>query len=741
MVRPKKGLGRLVVAGVAALLLALPALAAPLPAADLPPRILAIDGTTAVPSVPWKGFDANPPKLFDLDGDGDLELLAQNDNHWVYVFDTRSGVLLAEVTTSIPAGWTPRSFNGVEAGVLEPGEAPRVVVANSAATVTSFRYDAAKSTRLHVTLVKEWERKLDDCRVGSGMDSKPVFADLDRDGDLDILAATEDNGIFALRADGSLLWGACLIGGNAEPTVGDLDLDGWPDVVFGSDLGLVSVLDGRTGAVKWQVSLHDHFELGSGSIPNAITLGQIDGKGGPDLLLGARDSHDPLDWSNDHALLAAFDSSGRLLWGRQDPVGNPLTYTHPLLVDADGDGQEEIYWADWNTVGHYPPFEPEKMWALTGPAHVYRYDLAGKMVWRQTLAAWWSNKDLAILDADGDGTQEILANGPSAAGNHDGIWLLDPRTGAKEAFLDLFPWKLGRAAVAGDLYGTGTYQFVVEAAKHHPSAWGPAFLVYDTKASTIPAWPHLPYVSLDDQGKAQTPTASSIPKTPATTLSAQAPIIQSPPSASKPSGFNLEGLRALKRNGATTPSEPPSLAKQPDGSDEPDGPTKFHATFDVQSLPIGFQATPRPSAQLARVEARVDGGPWQPMARTLWGAWATLAAPGQSIELRAADATGQQAQSAPFPWPDDTIAITLGATFDATFAPVLGPAAAWWVETRVEAPATVASVTVRVGDAPPVALEPTAWGTWARSLRVPAGSQVVYEATAEDGRSLRWLAS
>jgi outer membrane protein assembly factor BamB len=718
-------------AAAVAVLAALPAVAAPAPG-HLPPQVLAIGATTAVPSVPWKGFDSNPPKLYDLDGDGDLELLAENDNNWLYVFDTRTGGLLAEAQTTVPKGWTPRTFNGPEAAVLEPGQAPRVVVANSAAMLTVFLYDAAHSTRHHLALVKEWERKLDDCHQGSGMDSKPVLADLDHDGDLDILASTEDFGVFALRADGSELWKTCIVGGNAEPAVGDLDLDGWEEVVFGSDLGMVNVLDGRTGETKWQFDLTERFDLSSGSVPNAITLGQVDGKGGPDLLLGARDSHDPLDWSNDHALLAAISSEGKLLWGRQDPRGNPLTYTHPLLVDADGDGEQEIYWGDWNTVGHYPPFEESKMWALTGPAHVYRYDLSGRMVWRQTLPTWWSNKDLTLLDADGDGDQELLANGPSAVGNHDGVWLLDPKTGAKEDFIDLYPWKLGRAPVADDLYGTGTLQFVVEAAQHASTSWGPAFLVYDTQASTPPAWPHAPYVTLDGAK----PAAATGHET--TTESPPPPAAPAPAATPRPDGFTLEGLRALRRFSAvTTLPAKDALAGSPPPA--PQGP--LHLTFAVQPLaPLGLQVVPRAAdgRAIARVELRADGGPWQPMGRTAWDTWAALPMPGERLELRATALDGAQAQSAPAAWPLAATTLRSADAFAASFAPKQGPAAEWWVETRVEATAPVAAVAVRVAGGPAVALEPTAWGTWARSLHAPPGAPLEFTATAEDGQLVRW---
>src|SRR5688572_14909706 len=72
-------------------------------------RALTISTASAHPQVPFKAFDGAPPKLFDINGDGRMEIIAQNDNQWVYVFDSRSGAILAEMTTTFPIGWGARS--------------------------------------------------------------------------------------------------------------------------------------------------------------------------------------------------------------------------------------------------------------------------------------------------------------------------------------------------------------------------------------------------------------------------------------------------------------------------------------------------------------------------------------------------------------------------------------------------------------------------------------------------------
>ncbi|MCA1818908.1 MAG: VCBS repeat-containing protein, partial [Halobacteriales archaeon] len=472
------------VATIAILVLPVAVLVRAPDAAAATTRVLAINGASAHPSVPFKGFDSDPPKVFDFDGDGQLEIVAQNDNQWVYIFDSRSGALLAEVTTTLPTYWGARSFNGPEAAIMRVGDSPRLIVQNSAAVVTSFRLDLLASTpHTKLALVKEWEIRLNQCKEPEpGSDSKPVFADLDRDGTFEIVASTEEYGVYALRADGTVLWKNCLGGGNAEPGIGDLNQDGYPDVVFGSDGGVIAALNGRTGAWLWGYNLLAHFNIGSGSMPVGVTVEQLDGVGGPDVVVGARDSHDANNWSNDHALLVALSSGGSLLWAKQDLAGGaPLTYTHAVVVDTDGNGQKEVYWADWNTIGHKPPWTEADAWKVTGPAHFYRYTANGTLVWKQSLPTWWNNKDVPLADVDADGVQEMLANAPGPNG-HDGIWYLDSRNGAKESFVDVFPWKVARAPVVADMWGTGTMQWVVEGGQFDPSSGGPGILLYDTGA-------------------------------------------------------------------------------------------------------------------------------------------------------------------------------------------------------------------------------------------------------------------
>ncbi len=651
-------------------------------------QALTISTATAHPLVAFQNFDGNPPKLFDVNGDGQLEIIAQNDNQWVYVFDSKTGAILAQVKTNFPSGWGARSFNGPEVAVFDSAGTVRLVLQNSAAMLSSWRFDPGASTGTSFKFVKEWERRLSDCFVSPGSDSKPVLADLDKDGKYEILASTEESGLYAIRQDGQLYWKKCIGGGNAEMVVADLNLDGWLDVVYGSDGGVVTAMQGRTGATMWSYWATGPHNLGSGSMPVGVGIGQLDGRGGPDIVVGARDSHNATDFSQDHALLLALDSAGRLLWAKQDLVdGNPLTYTHPVIVDAAGDGTNEVYWADWNTIGHKPPANEADSWKVTGPGHFYRYDNNGNLVWKQTLGTYWNNKDLTLADVDGDGVQEVLANGPGSGG--DGIWYLDSRTGAKETFIPTTHWKVSREPVIADLWGTGTMQWVVEVSAADSTVSGGGILVYDTHAVYNSVYPHLPY-----------PTLAAAPPPP--------------------------------------PPPPPGAT--------------FDATFTVKSPNEWWQevtVAPSPPRTVAKMDIRIAGAFWEPMTKSSWGAWtASRHAPaGTTVEFLATDPGGAASQSAPFTWMDGTLtkpSVSPGTapppppppppatTFAATFEPTAN-INEWWVDVKVRTGEPLAGVDVRVNGGAWIALSATSWDTWAKSVNAPRGSTVQLRATSTFG--------
>lgn len=404
-------------------------------------------------------FDV-PPFAFDLNGDGRKELIAMSNDTKVYVFDSANGKVLASLPTTYPPAWhIERILNGVEAGVLRPGEAPSIVVTDHAAYVATWRYVGAKSDATHFEFEKVWEHRMTGCYKSPGMDAKPTLADLDGDGETEILVQTEEIGFYALRADGSIMWKQCWAGGNSAPTVADLRGDGHLKAIFGSDSGFIAVIDGKTGKPDWT---YDAAKAGitPASISTSPVAAELDGHAPMEVLFTARQAPNgpPESFKDDHMAIFAVHENpttyqAELLWMRQPEWANPLSYTHLVVADVDGDNQADIFGMDWNTIGHNPG-----NWEMLGPAHVFRLDRDGNDVWVREVDAWWSNQDIALADLDGNGHFSVLANGPK--GEYDGVYRLSADTGQQEGFLAIDAWKETRGPQLMDLRGDGEMQLV-----------------------------------------------------------------------------------------------------------------------------------------------------------------------------------------------------------------------------------------------------------------------------------------
>ena len=151
------------------------------------------------------------------------------------------------------------------------------------------------------------------------------------------------------------------------------------------------------------------------------------------------------------------------------------------------------------------------------------------------------------------------------------------------------------------------------------------------------------------------------------------------------------------------------------------------------------------AAKVARLEARDDNTPWTPLAKKSWGGFAASfrVEPGHRVEYRAVLADGRIVTSCAFSHPSGGCAGILGATgaasppggsFAASFKNVRGNE--WWVETDVATTGgTLTGVDARVNGGAWTALEKRSWGSWAKSLKAPAGSSVEFRARAADGQS------
>lgn len=432
----------------------------------------------------WPASFDVAPTAFDLDGDGRDEVIAQGNDTFVHVFDSASGRVLARLPTTTPAHWyIERVLNEVAAGVLVPDKPASLIVVNHAAYVTRWDYVAAGSTDDAMQLNKTWELRLNKCHNQPSMDSGAVLADVTGDGTQEIFVQTEENGMYALRPDGVILWKRCDGGGNAAPVIDDLDGDGLLEVIFATDSGVVQVYHAATGAPVWRFDITQH-DIWPGSISLSPTVGDLDGYWPKEVLFTARYAwnDDPATFPKMHMAVAAVRGDGmgssELVWLVQPEWANPTSYTRLVVLDADGDGSTDVFGMDWNTIGHYPG-----NWERFNESHVFRLDAQGNEVWNYTIDSWWSNKAIQVLDADGDGVMEVLANGPLLG--VDGIYRLSVATGEREGFLGVPGWKLLRGPAIADIRNDGGTQLLLAMEPLEPAKPRGGIFVIDLEGAKV----------------------------------------------------------------------------------------------------------------------------------------------------------------------------------------------------------------------------------------------------------------
>ena len=315
---------------------------------------------------------------------------------------------------------------------------------------------------------KIWEFKTGDS-VGFAS-----LGDLDGDGYLDVVVGSRDDYIYALSGkDGRLLWkfetGWGVV---SSPALGDLDGDGNLDVVVGSRDDYIYALSGKDGRLLWK------FET-RGSVWSSPALGDIDGDGNLDVVVGSVDNY----------IYALSGRDGRLLW--KFKTGYFVT-SSPALGDIDGDGNLDVVVGSWD----------DYIYALSGKD--------GKLLWKFK-TRYWVDSSPALGDLDGDGYLDVVVgskdnyiyalsgrdgkllwkfktrfwvDSPPALGDLDGDGYLDLAVASGDGYLYVFEATVRGGEVVwsrfhGDSAGTGLYENAVSFAKFNLT--GRAFAWYPHK--------------------------------------------------------------------------------------------------------------------------------------------------------------------------------------------------------------------------------------------------------------------
>ncbi len=258
--------------------------------------------------------------------------------------------------------------------------------------------------------------------------STPVVGQLtDDDGDgvitdadtPDIAVFANDGVTWAISGDGTTLWSsAAAVAGEGTPAIGDLDGDGFPEVVVAGTTNTVA-LHGEDGSIYWSVVGLEE------SLCAAVGIADLDADGDPEVIVGR----------------VILDGQSGAERGRGDQgIGSGYSGIRAAAisstVDIDRDGQLEVvvgnalYDADGNTIwenGERDGFtavadfdgDPEGEIVVSEDGSVRLQDDDGTVLWSANYLGERSGPP-TIADFDGDGEPEIGVAG------HSQYIVLDP---------------------------------------------------------------------------------------------------------------------------------------------------------------------------------------------------------------------------------------------------------------------------------------------------------------------------
>jgi hypothetical protein len=300
-----------------------------------------LNGLAGNPANPFAGIDVGlraTPSFADIDADGDSDLIIGRDTGTLRVYQN-DGFAFRDVTGA------PQQDHPIDVGVsnrpsfvdLDGDRDLDLVIGAEDGTLRSWRNEGT----FYVGLGEDNPFKGFDV----GFDSAPVFTDLDGDGDLDLVVGMYWGSLAVWQNDGGRYTGlsgsanpfsGIDVGDYSTPSFADLDGDGDRDLVVGSRAGTFRV---------WRKDVSTYVELTGAANPfNGIDVGSnsaphfadIDYDGDPDLISGEYNGINRV-WRNDRP---GFTE----LTGTVNPLGGitPYRRSAPVFADMDGDGDLDL---------------------------------------------------------------------------------------------------------------------------------------------------------------------------------------------------------------------------------------------------------------------------------------------------------------------------------------------------------------------------------------------------------------
>lgn len=356
------------------------------------------------------------PLCLDVDGDGRKEIV-QASISWSD-FDMDGTVTIWEEDGTPREGW-PKSLGGEDYwdSMTASGLAVGDIDGDGDYEIVVVDDWSVMATALHVetgeVLEGDWPVEVGGYWYAYIIGS-PILADLDGDGDSEIIVALdeesrESDGLFAIQGDGSFLWQRRY---TTEGPMSVADFDGDGDVE-------IALCGYGPGITRIYTFLLDHngqqVKRWRGGSKRGTAIADLDGDGEQELVFCTEDS------------VKAVHVDGKTVWTARVRDPDPFDGHGGLsIADIDGDGLGEVY------VNSYVEADGFEF------TMVHAFDHAGRELsdagFPKTVMGDPQNCTPLIGDVDGDGSKELLV---ASAGAPIMAWEADGSTTPGFPMLDL----------------------------------------------------------------------------------------------------------------------------------------------------------------------------------------------------------------------------------------------------------------------------------------------------------------
>jgi uncharacterized protein (DUF2141 family) len=355
------------------------------------------------------------PAFADLDGDGDLDLVAgASDGTFYYFRNTGSATVpgFAAVTGAAnPLNGRDVGDDSTPAFADLDGDGDSDLMSGELGGQFFYFRNTGNAVTVAFTPITGASNPMNGFDVGSN--SNPAFGDVDGDGDLDLVAGDSTGAfamfentvsatspVFAQRTGGANPLSGFNATSRSAPALADFDSDGDLDVVSGrDDGGFAAFRNLRSKPVPKVLSEASLTGLSAGTLSTPAPV-DLDGDGDLDLVSGERFGQFLYFRNTGTAINAAFVA----VTGAANPfngldVGD---YSAPAFGDFDGDGDLDL--VSGELYGNFVYFQ--NTGNATNPAFV-QVTGAGNPFNGLNVGGRFSSPSLG--DLDGDGEFELVA--------------------------------------------------------------------------------------------------------------------------------------------------------------------------------------------------------------------------------------------------------------------------------------------------------------------------------------------